>query len=88
MDDRLTDRIFSELDAHAKRLVDLSKIVHANAATLGIVTKLIISIIIFIVITGIGIMYEQLKPIVSIGVNSTTYGITTDLPDDQDKGGD
>jgi len=83
MDDRLTDRIFSELDAHAKRLVDLSKIVHANAATLGIVTKLIISIIIFIVITGVGIMYEQLKP-----VGSTPHSVTNILSDDKDKGGD
>jgi hypothetical protein len=93
VDDRLIDRIFSELDSHAKRLVDLSRIVHANGATLGLVTKLVISIIIFIVVTSIGIMYDHSKPTSTIvhsnqiETDSTAYGIVTDPPDSPKKGG-
>jgi len=61
MEEKVIDRIFSELDTHSKRLVDLSEVVHSNAAVLGIVTKLVVSIIIFIVITRYT-LYKQLSP--------------------------
>lgn len=61
MDDRLIDRIFSELDIHSERLVALSKIVHTNAAILGVVTKLIICIISFLVVTSLGSLYKYLQ---------------------------
>jgi len=60
MEEKVIDRIFSELDTHSKRLVDLSEVVHSNAAVLGIVTKLVVSIIIFIVITRYT-LYKQLS---------------------------
>jgi len=58
MDDKIIDRVFSELDNHSSRLVDLSEIVHANAAILGMVSKLVVAIILFIVITSLGTFYN------------------------------
>ena len=61
MEDKIVDRIFTELDTHSKRLVDLSEVVHANAAILGLVTKLVVAIIMFIVITSLGALYNHFK---------------------------
>ncbi len=61
MEGKIIDRIFTELDNHSKRLVDLSEVVHANAAILGLVTKLVVAIIMFIVITSLGTLYSHLK---------------------------
>ncbi len=61
MEGKIIDRIFTELDNHTKRLVDLSEVVHANAAVLGLVTKLVVAIIVFIVITSLGTLYNHLK---------------------------
>lgn len=61
MDDRLIDRIFSELDTQSERLVALSKIVHTNAAVLGIVTRLTICIITFLIVTSLGTLYKYLN---------------------------
>jgi len=61
MEGKIIDRIFTELDTHSKRLVDLSEIVHANAAILGLVTKLVVAIIMFIVITSLGALYNHFK---------------------------
>ena len=60
-EDRIIDRIFKELDTNSKRLVDLSEIVHTNAAILGIVTKLMVTLILFIVITSLGAFYNYFK---------------------------
>jgi len=59
MEKTIIERIFSELDSHSTRLVALSEIVHSNAAILGLVTKLVVSIIIFIVVTSLGAMYNH-----------------------------
>jgi len=61
MEGKIIDRIFTELDNHTKRLVDLSEVVHANAAILGLVTKLVVAIISFIVITNLGALYNHFK---------------------------
>ncbi len=61
MEGKIIDRIFTELDNHTKRLVDLSEVVHANAAILGLVTKLVVAIIVFIVVTSLGTLYSHLK---------------------------
>ncbi|MCP4366796.1 MAG: hypothetical protein GY797_01590 [Deltaproteobacteria bacterium] len=61
MEEKVIDRIFTELDNHSKRLVDLSEVVHANAAILGLVTKLVVAIILFIVITSLGALYNHFK---------------------------
>jgi hypothetical protein len=95
MDDKLIDRVFTELDTHSKRLVDLSEVVHANAAILGLVTKLVVAIIMFIVITSLGTLYNHFKTstvlyhrqIAPIESDLTTYGITPDPPDRKNKGG-
>lgn len=87
MDDKLIDRIFSELDVHSKRLVDLSEVVHANAAILGLVTKLVVGIILFIVVTSIGVLYNHLKSpplynrqIAPIENDISTYGLKSGGP--------
>lgn len=93
MDDRLIDRVFTELDNHSKRLVDLSEVVHANAAILGLVTKLVVGIIMFIIITSLGALYSHLKeekqvlynrPIAPIGQDIYSYGLRPDLEPPQD----
>ena len=95
MDDKLIERVFSELDSHSKRLVDLSQIVHANAAILGLVSKMVVAIIMFIVITSLGTLYNHFKnstvlyhkQIAPIEKDINTYGITSDPPDGKKKGG-
>lgn len=91
MDDRIIDRIFTELDSHSKRLVDLSEVVHANAAILGLVSKLVVAIIMFIVITSLGALYNHFltanntvlyhKQIAPVEKDIKTYGIKPDPPD-------
>ena len=96
MDDRLIDRAFTELDNHSKRLVELSEVVHTNAAILGIITKMVVGITMFIVITSIGVLYNHFKKpstvlynrqIAPIESDLTTYGIKHDPPDGKNKEG-
>ena len=97
MDDKLIDRVFSELDTHSKRLVDLSEAVHTNAGILGIVTKLVVAIIIFVVITSLGVFYSHFKTVSNLALyhrqiapitdNIKTYGIDPNPPNKKDKKG-
>lgn len=60
-EDFIFDRIFTELDLSSKSLVELSKIVHSNAAILGIVVKIVIGIILFLCVTSTGVLYTYVK---------------------------
>lgn len=73
MDNKLIDRIFVEMDCNSKGLVELSKVVHSNAAILGIIAKLVVAIILFITVTCIGAMYKYAKD--SPTVHSKPYVI-------------
>jgi len=53
MEKWIIDRIFSEVDSQAKKVEDLSKIVHENASTLGFAMKILISIILFMILFGL-----------------------------------
>ena len=61
MEAKIIDRIFTELDNHTNRLVAMSEVVHANAAILGLVSKLVVGIIMFIIITSLGTLYSHFK---------------------------
>jgi len=61
MDDRIIDRVFQELDINSNRLIDLSRLVHTNAGILGVVTKLVVGIILFLLVTSIGALYGYMK---------------------------
>jgi len=63
MEDRLIDRVFTELDNHSKRLEDLAEIVHTNAATLSLVSKLVVGIIIVMFGAGASTVYSRLATI-------------------------
>lgn len=94
MEGKIIDRIFTELDNHTKSLVDLSKIVHANAAILGLVTKLVVAIILFIVTISLGTLYNYFKPQSQIlyhrqiaPIESNLYDIDGTGRNPNDKGG-
>jgi len=61
MDDRITSRVFTELDNHSKKLEDLAEIVHTNAATLSLVSKLVIGIIIVLFGSGVSSIYSNIN---------------------------
>ena len=58
MDNFLTERIFEEIDMNGKRIEDLSKLVYTQATTLGIVTKLVMGIISFLVLAGLAAVID------------------------------
>ena len=60
MDDLLIGRVFTELDNHSKRLEDLAEIVHTNAATLSIVTKLVVALIIIVAGSTVNLVYTNI----------------------------
>jgi len=77
MDDRITNRVFAELDNHSKRLEALAEIVHTNAATLSLVTKLVVGVIIVLFGAGATSVYTMINPNVPgyHKVDRTTVGI-------------
>jgi hypothetical protein len=62
MDPIMTDRIFNELDSQGAKMEDLSKITYENSATLGIVSKLVIMIMGFLIVAGVTATYDYVKP--------------------------
>lgn len=61
MNNRLTDRIFEEIDKLGTKVENISKLVHSHAATLGIVTKLVMAIILFITISSLGLLFTNIS---------------------------
>jgi len=61
MDQRLTERLFEELDKNTKRVEDMSKIVYENSATLTLMVRLVIGIILFLIAFTIGIIGDNLS---------------------------
>ena len=61
MEDRLIGRVFTELDNHSKRLEDLSEVVHTNAATLSLVSKLVVGLIIIMLGAGASSLHTSLS---------------------------
>jgi hypothetical protein len=55
MDDRLLERLFSELDAATSRIDQLAKVVYTNASALGILTKIVLGTILAVVGATIGL---------------------------------
>ena len=82
MDDKLLDRIFTEIDNNtkrseslSKRLEEISKIVYSHATSLGLVTKLVIVIITFLTITGLGMIVKDYEITDSTKIETTYKGI-------------
>lgn len=66
MDKRLIDRIFEDIDKNTERsenlsmrIGELSILVYSHATSLGIVTKLVIAIIIFLIISSLTIIIKE-----------------------------
>jgi hypothetical protein len=55
MDDRLLERLFSELDAATSRIDQLAKVVYTNASALGILTKIVLGTILAVVGATVGL---------------------------------
>ena len=82
MDDKLLDRIFTEIDNNtkrseslSKRLEEISKIVYSHATSLGIVTKLVIIIITFLVLSGLTYIVRDYEITDSTKIETIDKGI-------------
>lgn len=56
--DAMQSRIFDEIDQQGRRVEELSKITYANSATLGILSKLVILIMGFLIVAGVTASYN------------------------------
>ena len=62
MDEKLIDHMLTCLDDHSQQLVDLSKVVHTNAGTLGLISKITVGVVTFIIVTSLGFWFTVKKP--------------------------
>jgi len=60
MEPRLAERLFEELDKNTRRVEDMSKIVYENSATLTLMVRLVIGIILFLITFTVGIIGDNL----------------------------
>ena len=61
-EDRTLDRIYAELDRNTDNIEKLSKVVYTQSSTLALVTKIVIIIITFLIVTSLAIIYDKGKP--------------------------
>lgn len=61
MDPLIVNRVFEEIDQIGIKMEKLSKITYQNSATLGILSKLVILIIGFLVVAGVTASYNMVK---------------------------
>ena len=61
MDPLMVNRIFDEIDQQGDKMESLSKITYENSATLGILSKLVILIITFLIIAGLTASYNMIS---------------------------
>lgn len=61
MDDKMMDRLFDQIDLNAAKVENLSRIVHENATTLGILSKIVIFIILTILSGAIALGWNSLS---------------------------
>jgi hypothetical protein len=60
-EDRTLDRIYAELDRNTDNIEKLSKVVYTQSSTLALVTKIVIIIITFLIVTSLAIIYDRGK---------------------------
>lgn len=58
-EDKLIDRIFTELDRNTGNIEKLSKVVYTQSSTLSLVTKIVVLIISFLIITSLTVLYDK-----------------------------
>ena len=57
----LIERLMTELDSQASFNVKIAEMTYQHAAVIGIITKLVIALFIFITITAFGVIYTNLQ---------------------------
>ena len=60
-EDRTFTRIFAELDRNTDNIEKLSKVVYTQSSTLALVTKIVMVIITFLIVTSLAIIYDRGK---------------------------
>jgi len=60
-EDRTIDRIYAELDRNTDNIEKLSKVVYTQSSTLALVTKIVMLIITFLIVTSLAIIYDKGK---------------------------
>lgn len=60
-EDKLLDRVFAELDRNTTNIEKLSKVVYTQSSTLSLVTKIVVIIITFLIITSLTILYDKIS---------------------------
>ena len=60
-EDRTLDRIYAELDRNTDNIEKLSKVVYTQSSTLALVTKIVMLIITFLIVTSLAIIYDKGK---------------------------
>ena len=60
-EDRTIDRIYAELDRNTDNIEKLSKVVYTRSSTLALVTKIVMIIITFLIVTSLAIIYDKGK---------------------------
>lgn len=60
-EDKLLDRVFAELDRNTTNIEKLSKVVYTQSSTLSLVTKIVVVIITFLIITSLTILYDKIS---------------------------
>lgn len=56
---KIIDRIFTELDRNTGNIEKLSKVVYTQSSTLSLVTKIVVIIITFLIVTSLTILYNS-----------------------------
>lgn len=77
MDSRLIDRLFEELDSNSAKTETLSELVYKSTAAVSLLTKLVIGVFIFIIISSIGVVTKYVvSPEVTVAnIEQTTNRI-------------
>ena len=55
--DTLLNRIFSQIDTNTENILELAKITSKHSSTLGILKKILVSVILFILISSLTIIF-------------------------------